>query len=243
MTNELIALSIVCLAALIHASFQLSISTLTLMSGHTIGRGRSHTRLVSLLGGFTAGAATMTTLLVCTLAFTFAHLTTSHVVPPVLWAAACGLLFGVGIAVWMFYYRHGKGTILWLPRPTSEFLAARSKKTKNTGEAFALGLASVFGELLFIIAPLVTATLVLLPLSSDYQLLGTLLYVGISMSSLLLVALLVSGGHKLSHIQRWRETNKNFLQFAAGTALFVLGFYLYVNEVLVLPAATTGGIS
>ncbi len=241
MTNELIALSIVCLAALIHASFQLSISTLTLMSGHTIGRGRSHHRLLSLLGGFTAGAATMTTLLICTLGLTLTHLTLTSAVPPVLWAAACGLLFGVGIAVWMFYYKRGKGTVLWLPRPTSEFLTERSKKTKNTGEAFALGLASVFGELLFIIAPLFAATLVLLPLPSDYQLLGILLYVAISMSSLLLVALLVSGGHKLSHIQRWREKNKNFLQFVSGTALFILGFYLYVNEVLVLPAATTGG--
>lgn len=243
MTNELIALSIVCLAALIHASFQLSISTLTLMSGHTIGRGRSHMRLLSLLGGFTAGAATMTTLLICTLSLAVLYLTSSDTVPPVLWAAACGLLFGVGIAVWLFYYKQGKGTVLWLPRPTSEFLAERSKKTKNTGEAFALGLASVFGELLFIIAPLITAALVLFPLSSDYQLLGILLYVAISMSSLLLVALLVSGGHKLSHIQRWREANKSFLQFASGTALFVLGFYLYVNEVLIVPAATTGGIS
>lgn len=243
MTNELIALSIVCLAALIHASFQLSISTLTLMSGHTIGRGRSHMRLVSLLGSFTAGAATMTTLLICTIGLTISYLTVSIAVPPVLWAAACGLLFGVGIAVWMFYYRKGKGTVLWLPRPTSEFLAERSKKTKNTGEAFALGLASVFGELLFIIAPLLTSVLVLLPLEPDWQLLGILLYVAISMSSLLLVALLVSGGHKLSRIQRWRETNKNFLQFASGTALFILGFYLYVNEVLILPAATTGGIS
>ena len=55
--TDIVALSIVCLAALIHASFQLSISTLTLMSGHALGRGQSHTRLVSLLGGFTAGAA------------------------------------------------------------------------------------------------------------------------------------------------------------------------------------------
>lgn len=239
--TDIVALSIVCLAALIHASFQLSISTLTLMSGHTIGRGRSHARLLSLLGGFTSGAATMTTLLVCTFGVALSAATTTATVPPVLWAATCGLLFGVGVAVWLFYYRKGKGTVLWLPRPTSEFLAQRSKKTTNTGEAFALGLASVFGELLFIIAPLVASVLVLLPLSSTLQLLGIALYVSISMSSLLIVALLVSGGHKLSHIQRWRENNKNFLQFVSGTALFVLGFYLYVNEVLIMPVATTGG--
>lgn len=241
--TDIIALSIVCLAALIHASFQLSISTLTLMSGHALGSGRSHTRLVSLLGGFTAGAATMTTLLICTLGFLLQYFLAGEHVPQVVWAAACGLLFGVGVAVWLFYYRRGKGTILWLPRQTAEFLTERSKKTRNTGEAFALGLASVFGELLFISAPLLVSVLVLLPLSPDLQLLGIALYVGISLLSLLTVAILVSGGHKLSTIQRWREANKTFLQFAAGSALFILGFYLYVNEVLVTPVMTSGGIS
>lgn len=238
--TEIVALSIVCLAALIHASFQLSISTLTLMSGHALGRGQSHTRLVSLLGGFTAGAATMTILLLCTIGLWLGYIVTTPTIPSVLWATACGLLFGVGMAVWLFYYRRARGTMLWLPRPTAEFLAERSKRTKNTGEAFALGLASVFGELLFVIAPIFVSVLVILPLSSDKQLLAIILYVVISMFSLLAVAVLVSGGHKLSDIQRWRETNKNFLQFAAGTALFVLGFYLYVNEVLVTPLAAGG---
>lgn len=238
--TDIIALSIVCLAALIHASFQLSISTLTLMSGHALGRGQSHARLVSLLGGFTAGATVMTTLLLCTLGLWLGYLATAHSTPSVLWATACGLLFGVGVAVWLFYYRRERGTMLWLPRPTAEFLAERSKKTKNTGEAFALGLASVFGELLFISAPIFVSVLVILPLSSDKQLLAIVLYVAISMFSLLAVAVLVSGGHKLSDIQRWREANKSFLQFAAGTALFVLGFYLYVNEVLMIPLAAGG---
>lgn len=239
MTN-LVALSIVCLAALIHTSFQLSISTLTLMSGHVLGRGQSHTRLVSLLGGFTMGVAVMTTLLICTLGFWLSHLITPNVVPSILWAAACGLLFGVGVAVWLFYYRNARGTMLWLPRSTAKFLAERSKRTRNTGEAFALGLASVFGELLFIIAPLLVAVLAMIPLPGDVQLLAIVLYVAISLLSLLIIAVLVSGGNKLSDIQRWREANKRFLQFAAGTALFVLGFYLYVNEVLVTPLVAGG---
>lgn len=235
--TDIIAISIVCLAALIHTSFQLSISTLTLMSGHTIGFGRSHTRLMSLLGGFGFGAATMTTLLICTLGFTLQQ-TIGAQVPPVVWAATCGMLFGVGLAVWLFYYRKDRGTLLWVPRRTAEFLAQRSKRTKNTGEAFALGLASVFGELLFIIAPLSVAVLTILPLDPSLQLVCILLYIAISVSSLGVVALLVSGGHRLSSIQKWRETNKHFLQFSAGSALFVLGFYLYVNQVLVLPIAS-----
>jgi hypothetical protein len=36
----------------------------------------------------------------------------------------------------------------------------------------------------------------------------------------------------LSRIQRWREANKHFLQFAAGSGLLILGFFVYVNEFL-----------
>ena len=39
----------IALAATIHASFQLSISTLTLMSGHSLGTQQSHQKLVSLV--------------------------------------------------------------------------------------------------------------------------------------------------------------------------------------------------
>jgi hypothetical protein len=43
---------------------------------------------------------------------------------------------------------------------------------------------------------------------------------------------LIGGGHTISGIQRWREQNKRFLQFVAGSALIVLGFYVYVEQVL-----------
>ena len=47
-----------------------------------------------------------------------------------------------------------------------------------------------------------------------------------------MVTLMVGGGKKLSRIQKWREQNKRFIQFAAGSALFVLGFFIYANEVV-----------
>jgi hypothetical protein len=50
---------------------------------------------------------------------------------------------------------------------------------------------------------------------------------------------LIGSGHRLSEIQKWRETNKRFLQFSAGGALVVLGFFVYVCKIL---AETTGAI-
>ena len=58
------SLAIVGFAALIHASFQLSVSVLTLLSGHAIGAKKSHARLVRLTTSYTTGAGVMTLLIV-----------------------------------------------------------------------------------------------------------------------------------------------------------------------------------
>lgn len=227
-------LSIILLAAAIHASFQLSISTLTMLSGHSLGRKQSQARLVSLLSGFLLGTATMTTLLLIAAAYVGRLLLQDGQVPAIIWAAVCGMLFGLGVAVWLFYYRRDQGTMLWVPRKAADYLTTRSKKTKNSAEAFGLGLASSFGELLFTGTLLLVAGLVIAMLPLGIQPIVGMLYVGVSLLSLALVAALVGSGRRLSSIQHWRETNKRFLQFIAGSSLLVLGFYLYVSEVLML---------
>lgn len=232
--TPLLSLSIVGLAALIHASFQLSISAFTLMSGHSLGRQQSRLRLTGLINGFIIGVAVMTTLLLSTLCYLMLHFLTVALLP-IIWTVLCALLLVIGVAVWVFYYRHERGTTLWLPRKTAEFLAERCKRTKNSGEAFGLGLASAFGELLFTIAPLSVGALAIISSPIELQPITFLLYVVVSLLSLLIVAFLVASGTRISAIQYWRESNKRFLQFAAGSALVVLACFLYVNEVLALP--------
>ena len=156
--------------------------------------------------------------------------------PPLMWIIGCGLLLGIGVAVWLFYYRKDRGTTLWIPRNVASYLTERTKKTRRSAEAFGLGLSSVFGELLFIVAPLVVSAMIIITLPAFWQLVSLGLYTIISMSSSLIVASLVGGGHKLSTIQRWREKNKYFLQFTAGSGLIILAFYLYVHQVTALVA-------
>ncbi len=218
-------------AALIHASFQLSVSVLTMLSGHAIGAKRSHAKLLRLTFGFIAGTKVMTLLLVSFFALLLMSIF-GNVPPQIVWACACGLLFGLGIAVWLFYYRREKGTSLWIPRSFARHLNERSKATKSSAEAFSLGLTSVFSELLFIIGPLIIAALVLITLPPLWQLVGLAIYTIVSTLSALIVWALVSSGHSLSRIQKWRETNKHFIQFISGGALLVLGFFVYVNQVV-----------
>lgn len=234
------SLAIIILAAAIHASFQLSISVLTLLSGHALGAKTAHHRLVRLQGGFIFGAGVMTLLLVSATCFIF-----SVVVQPdavrLVWAALCGGAIGVAVSVWLFYYRGGRGTSLWVPRGFARFLHDRSKATKSTGEAFGLGLTSVASEILYTFAPLSIAALLLIRLRPDLQLLGVLGYSGVVLLPLLIVGILIGSGHKLSHIQRWREHNKYFLQFAAGSGLLVLACYVYVIEVMSISVIAPGG--
>jgi len=225
------SLAIVTLAALIHASFQLSVSVLTLLSGHAIGAKHSHARVLRLTFGYVVGVGVMTLLALSFISLIFLHLFGTEA-PQFVWAIACGLLIGVGLAVWFFYYRREKGTSLWIPRSFARHLSDRSKATKSGVEAFSLGLTSVISELLFIAAPMIISALVIIQLPGAWQLVGIGIYSIVSMLTLFSIWVLISSGHRLSTIQKWREDNKHFLQFAAGGALAVLGFFVYVCKIL-----------
>lgn len=223
--------TIIGVTALIHASFQLSVSILTLLSSHTLGKKRSHAALLRLTGHFIVGALLMTLLLISTTIFVTVNIFSGGDIPAVVWAGACGLLMGLGICVWLFYYRKGAGTELWLPRGLAQYLHDRVKKTSKPSEAFALGLSGVVGELLFLAGPLFVSALLLIELPPLWQLVGVGFYTLIASLPLLIIGALVSGGHSIGSIQKWRENNKRFLQFIAGAALIVLGFYLYVDQI------------
>lgn len=226
------SLAIVVLAALIHASFQLSVSVLTLLRGHAIGSKRSHAKVLRLTWGYISGVGVMTLLLLSFISLVLLHIFGDVEVPLVVWAIACGLVLGIGVAVWLFYFRKEKGTKLWIPRSMADHLSSRSKATKHSPEAFSLGLTSVVAELIFIIPSMTISALVLLQLPSMWQLIGIGIYVVISLLGLLVIWSLVGGGYSLSKIQKWREDNKGFMQFAAGSALVALGFFVYINKII-----------
>lgn len=228
------SLAIIIFAAVIHASFQLSISVLTLLSGHSLGKRTAHLRLLRLMYGFLCGVMLLTGLLLSALVY-YLNLIIQHLTATEQLVAAivCGLLAGLGIAVWAFYYRRGEGTALWLPRPLAAYLTKRSKVTRNATEAFALGMASVIAELLFIIAPLLAAALAIVTLpTTSWQLIGIGGYILLSLTPLAIIVLLVGGGHSVAQLQAWREQHKRFMQFAAGGSLLVLACYLFVDRVL-----------
>lgn len=228
------SLAIIIFASLIHASFQLSVSVLTLLSGHSLGRKTAEKRVLKLTNNFILGVFILTTTLISTVSYYLLAVIQSSVATEQLVAAiVSGLLAGMGIATLAFYYRKGQGTALWLPRGFANFLSKRAESTKSNSEAFSLGLSSVMSELIFIIAPMSAAGLAIVTLPSPlWQLAGVFIYAIISITTLVVMFMLIGSGHKISKLQAWRENNKHFLQFASGGSLLILAAYILVDRLI-----------
>ena len=222
---------VILLAGLIHASFQLSISSLTILSSGHLKLLNPRRKLRALTRYFVLGVITTTLLLITSFTYLF-WINYENNPDPMVTAIITGLGVGLGVSIWAFYYQRSKGTVLWLPRDMASFISNRSKKTDSLSEAFGLGMVSVIAELLFIFGPLSLASIAITKLNPNYQVLAIILYTLSATSSLILVAILVNKNGKLAKIQKWREENKNFLQFIAGTGLIILSLFIYVFEVL-----------
>lgn len=219
------------LAALIHGGFQLSVSVLTLLSGHAISAKRSQAKLLRLTTGFVIGAGTMTLLLLSFVCLLIIHtLRAEHLTA--WWLITIGAAVAVGLAIWFFYYRKEQGTTLWVPRGLAKHLTERAKQTNRSAEAFSLGLVTVFMEILFIATPILISALLIVQLPPLWQLVGLAIYTVLSLTSLATVWAIIGSGHNISRIQRWRERNKRFLQFVASAGLIVLAMYVYVDQVI-----------
>ena len=222
---------VIAFAGLLHASFQLGVSLLTLLSGHSLGSGRSYRRLMELNLAYLTGASLVTALLFAGLAYVTILITPGDF--SLLWYTASVLNIAIGLTVIIFYYRRSKGTGLWIPRQMATYLTERTKKTKSGAEAFTLGAGSILAEIPFLVGPISIAILYSFSHSSaTMQIANFTLYLLISLLPLVVIVSMVGAGHKISTIQKWREENKLFLQYCAGSGLIILGIFTFVDKVL-----------
>lgn len=225
-TSETAPLLIILFGAVfVHACFQLSVSVLTRLSSHTIGRGKSPKELLKLSLCYILGVVVATASVLLAVSAKFTWLSTCDVRWPTF--VVIGLLPVFGLLVIAFYYRRDRGTRLWLPRPFIDYLMARAKKTHSGIEAAMLGVATVVGEIPFIVAPV---SIIGLWISSaapvDHWLTYSIVYALVVSLPLVFLAAYLSSGHKISAVQNWRERNKSFLQWTSGIALILLDIYL-----------------
>ena len=220
---------VIAFAGLLHASFQLGVALLTLLSGHSLGINRSFRKLMRLNVAYLFGASVITILIFSALAY-FALLGIGSNIQTA-WLLAGLINIVTGVSVMIFYYRRAKGTGLWIPDSMAKYLSKRVKKTDHTGEAFTLGAGSVLAETPFLIGPFAVAVLYTLTLEgAQLQFLSLVTYSLIALAPLVAIVALVGSGRKISHIQKWREENKLFLQYCAGCGLVILGAFVLVDK-------------
>lgn len=222
-------LLIVAGAVFVHACFQLSVSVLTLLSSHTIGRRLPNSRLLNLNFWYILGSILMITLLqlgtIALLRWGLTHNATATTV------ITLSLIPLIALLVVLLYYRRGRGTQLWLPRPAAQYITDRAKRTKSSVEAFTLGMATAVTELPFAIAPLAIVAFALQGFRVDRWFTMSLGYSLAVCAPLIFVAFYLSSGHKISSIQRWRESSKDFLRWTSAATLLLLALYIAVLQI------------
>lgn len=216
-------------AVFVHACFQLSVSVLTLLSSHTIGRRLPNSRLLNLNFWYILGVAVTIAALqlgaIATHRWAMAQDSTLQTV------VTFGVIPLIALFMVLFYYRRGRGTQLWLPRPAAEYITSRAKKTKSSIEAFSLGMTTAIAELPFALAPLAIVALAFQGFAAEYWLQLSVGYAFAVCVPLMFVAIYISSGHKVSSVQRWREGAKNYLKWTSAVALVFLTVYIAVLQI------------
>ena len=215
--SDFISIATIVLAAIIHASLQLGLGCLLLLYHESLGK-HIKAKTHNLVSSFIAGVGTIIFLFLGTACFIIDALFNGALSVPLL-AALIGILAALAIIMWLFYYRNGYSTELWLPKSVARFIDRRAKATSSNTEAFSLGILSCFAEMPFELSPI-------------YQALMIAIYTIIAISPLVALRFVIRSGRTLADIQRWRLRNKTFLRIISGCGFLSLGIFIFAFQIL-----------
>lgn len=227
----IILFSEVFLAAVIHATLQLSLGALLLLYHASLGKHvRKKTRF--LVDSYISGLGTLVFLSLGAIIFILDRYFGKPLYIEEL-VIVVGMLVALAIAAWFVYYRRGKSTELWLPRSVARFIDKRAKLTNSNTEAFSLGLLTSLAEMPFTLVLFVVAANSTMVLPPMYQILAVAMYTLITIIPPVVLRFAIRKGQTVVSIQRWRVKHKTFFRLLTGVGFLVLAFFLFTFEVLV----------
>ena len=229
--DMVIWVGIIVLAAVIHATLQLGLGSLLLLYHASLGK-HIKKQTKNLTGSFISGVGLITFFGLCAACYVIANGTGGGSMDPTGLMVMTVILMVLALAMWIFYYRRGDSTELWVPGVVAEFIDGRAKKTNNNTEAFSLGVLSALLELPMSLALFVLAADSVLEIPVLWQLLMILLYTLISIAPLVILKLSIRSGKTVTDIQKWRVKNKNFLRIMSGVGYLVLAGFVFAFKVL-----------
>ena len=222
---------IVSLAAIVHASLQLSLGALLLLYHASLGK-HIKVKTKALVGSFISGIGMFILLALAAATFVIGAWTDGQGLPLFCLVILIGILVALAIIIWFFYYRRGRSTELWLPKVVARYINQRAEVTESNTEAFALGLLASFGELPFTLVLTVVAANSILDLPQIYQPLLAVLYALVAILPMMVMRLAIRRGKTVVDVQKWRVKNKNFLKVISGALFLVLGLFLLAFKVM-----------
>lgn len=228
--TEFVSIGVVILAAVIHATLQLGLGSLLLLYHASLGKHiRKRTR--SLVNNYLVGTTLMIMLTLASCCFLIAVLCNGFLSTGAL-TVVVAILLALAICAWLFYYRRGRSTELWLPKVVARYINQRAKVTESNTEAFALGLLASFAEMPFSLVLTVVAGNSILMLPQCWQAVAVLGYCLIAILPLLILKFTIRSGKTVADVQRWRLKNKGFFRGLTGAGFVVLALFLIAFEVM-----------
>lgn len=224
------ALGVIILAAIAHASLQMNLGSLLLLYHESLSK-HIKKRTKFLVSNYIFGVFF---LIVMSLAATtyFIYLVFDGRLTTICLAVLVGVLVALTLCIWLFYYRSGRSTELWLPKPIARYITRRAKQTDSNIEAFALGLLASFAETPFVIVLFLVAADSFLKLSTWLQITMFFIYTIVAILPLLFLRVAVRHGRTVVEIQKWRLQNKNFLKILSGVLFITLAVFLTAFRIL-----------
>ena len=228
--SDLLCIATVALVGIVQCSLQLSLGGLILLYHASMGKHRRR-KTRHLSSAYILGAMIISFLAVCACGFLITALFKSALKAEYL-LICLGKFLASALVMWLFYYRRGRSTELWLPRSFARFIQKRARKTNDSIEAFSLGMLSSFAELPLSIALYVLAANCILSISAQYQLFVLFGYISLITLPLLVLKLRVKSGKNVVEVQKWRIRNKAFIRIISGSGFLVLATFIYTYWVL-----------
>ena len=233
--SVLTSLGIVIVVLLIVALMQLTPSVFLLFSHHAFGK-FSKNRASDLVLFFILGAETMLALLLVVIYFVFNSLLSFfNINNAVLAWALGGILIALGILYFLFYYKRGKNTELFISRKCANSFHQKIGVAKTRSDAFLLGMIALIPELMFTLPVYIVMILEVMRIGGSPLARSGLLFLVIlvALLPLIVIHVLFNTGHNLANIQKMRVKNKMFLRFVVSI-LYLMLAALVITEAMIV---------
>lgn len=139
------------------------------------------------------------------------------------WALA-GVLLAESVLSFLFYYRKGKFTELFISRPVAKALDVHAQNSKTRTDAFTLGFLSGIPELIFTLPLFIISSIALMNIPSHFRIVALIFSLSLAIFPFIHLIHLFHFDHNLAEIERLRIRLKPIFRIIICLGFLTLAF-------------------